>query len=423
MPHAVCLLATLFLAAHAALAARAAAGEWPQILGPDRNGVAPAEERLLTEWPSGGPAVVWERSVGSGYAGVAVADGLAVLFHRVGDQELVEGLDAATGRGRWKDSAPTTFRPQVGGADGPLCTPTIARGRVVTYGAQGVLSCYELQTGKRLWRRRTHDDFDAREGYFGAGSSPLIEGDRVIVNVGGFRSQSAIVAFNLADGATLWHQFDDHASYASPVATTIDGRRRVVVVTRLNCLLLDPATGEILRQFAYGQRGPTVNAANPVLLGDHLFLTASYGIGAVYTSLRAPPVQEEWRGDDLYSSQYCTPVPDDDVLFGIDGRQDGPPGELKCFIPASRRLLWSAPDFGYGTLIRADGKLLIQLSDGTLVLATANRERFDPLARARVLAGESRALPALAAGRLYVRDDSTLKCLQVGPAPLPEKRP
>lgn len=405
------------------LAAASTGGEWPQILGPHRNGVAAGDERLDRSWPADGPPVLWQRAVGRGYAGVAVAEGTVVLFHRLDNREVVEALDPLTGQTRWQDGYPTTFRPQVGGNDGPLCTPTIAAGKVVTFGAQGVLSCYELASGKLLWRRRTHDDFDAREGYFGAGSSPLIEGDRVIVNVGGFRSQSAVVAFQLQDGATAWHQFDDHASYSSPVATSIDGQRRLIVVSRLHGLLMDPTTGAVRAQIPFGQRGPTVNAANPVLLNGHVFLTANYGIGAVYAALRPEALAEEWRGDDLYSSQYCTPVPDDDVLFGIDGRQDGPPGELKCFDPQRRRVLWSAPNFGYGSLLRADGKLVILLSDGALVLATANRERFDPLARARVLTGESRALPALAAGRLYVRDDSTLKCLQVGPAPIPEKRP
>ncbi len=399
------------------------AGEWPQILGPHRNGVAAADERLDRAWPAEGPPVLWQRPVGRGYTGVAIAEGTVVLFHRLDNREVVEALDPLTGQTRWQDGYPTTFRPQVGGNDGPLCTPTIAAGKIVTFGAQGVLSCYELTSGQLLWRRRTHDDFDAREGYFGAGSSPLIEGDRVIVNVGGFRSQSAVVAFQLEDGATAWHQFDDHASYSSPVATTIDGQRRLLVVSRLHCLLMDPASGEVRAQLPFGQRGPTVNAANPVLQNNHLFLTASYGIGAVSAVLRPGTLVEEWRGDDLYSSQYCTPVPDDEVLFGIDGRQDGPPGELKCFNPQTRRVLWSVPNFGYGSLLRADGKLLILLSDGTLVLATANRERFDPLARARVLPGESRPLPALADGRLYVRDDATLKCLKVGSTPVRETTP
>lgn len=391
-------------------------GDWPQVLGPQRNGVAAADEKLASIWPASGPAVLWQRPVGSGYAGIAISGDRAILFHRRQNHETVEALDVATGRTVWQDGYPTTFRPQVGEGDGPLCTPTVSGDRVITFGAQGVLSCYELSSGRMLWRRKTHDDFDAREGYFGAGSSPLVDGDRVIVNVGGFQTQSSVVAFNLQTGETLWHAVDDHASYSSPIAATLGGQRLVLVVTRLNCVALDPATGEVRFQFPFGSRGPTVNGASPVLIGDRLFLTASYGVGARYCQLTATAAEDLWRSDEVYSSQYCTPVAEGEVLYGVDGRQDVPPAELKCFDPLTRRVFWTAPQFGYGTLILADDKLLILKSDGTLVLASANRERYDPLATSRVLNGTARALPALANGRLYVRDESTLKCLSVGAA-------
>ncbi|MCA9053902.1 MAG: PQQ-binding-like beta-propeller repeat protein [Planctomycetaceae bacterium] len=389
-------------------------GDWPQILGPQRDAVATASKLTIQKWDQSGPRLLWERPVGEGVAGVAVSEESGILFHRVGDDEVVERFDPSTGKVIWKDAYPTTFRPQVGGEAGPLCVPAISGNHVVTFGAQGVLSCYDLQSGKRLWRRKTHDDFDAREGYFGAGSSPLISEDRVIVNVGGFRSDAGVVAFKLADGETLWHVFNDHASYSSPRMVEIDGKPRVVVECRLTCLGLDPADGRVVFQFPFGSRGPTVNGANPVMVSGKLFLSASYGIGAMLVSVDGDEPQTLWSGDDLYSSQYCTPAVDGDVLYGVDGRQDGPPGDLKCFDPLQQRILWTAPGFGYGTLILADGKLLILRTDGTLVLATANRERFDPLCSAQVLRGTARALPALADGRLFVRDETTLRCFQLG---------
>lgn len=390
------------------------AGDWPQILGPNRNGTAAADEQLLENWPEAGPRVLWQKEVGSGYAGIAVSGAMAILFHRVGGEERIEGLDAATGRPVWKDAHPTDFRPQVGGEDGPLCTPVIAAGKVITFGAQGVLTCNDLASGKRLWQRRTHEEFDAREGYFGAGSTPLVNGERVIVNVGGFKTNASVVAFHMNTGEPLWRVFNDHASYSSPIAMTIDGKRRVIAVTRLNCLLIDPESGAVLSQFLYGDRGPTVNAASPVMLGNRLFLSASYGIGAVLANVTANRLEEVWREDNLYSSQYCTPVESDGVLFGIDGRQDIPPAELKCFDPVARRVLWSASDVEYGTLIQADGKLLILSTSGELELAAIDRTRHHPLAKTKVLDGTTRAIPALANGRLYVRDDRILKCLQVG---------
>ncbi|MFV0444333.1 MAG: PQQ-binding-like beta-propeller repeat protein [Planctomycetaceae bacterium] len=407
----------VWLALCLGLAVPAKAADWPQILGPDRNGVASDDEKLLPRWPDGGPSVVWERPVGSGVAGIAVQGPRAILFHRRGDEEIVEALDVNNGQTQWQSKYPTTFRPQVGGEDGPLCVPTIVDGRVVTFGAQGVLSCLDLTSGRLLWRRKTHDDFDAREGYFGAGSSPVLWGDQVIVNVGGFRSQAAVVSFDVETGETLWHLYDDHASYSSPRVVTIDGQERLLVETRLNFLLIDPTEGKLMAEIPFGGRGPTVNGANPVLLGDQLFLTASYNIGALLARLSSAAITESWRADSLYSSQYCTPVSDGAALYGVDGRQDGPPGELKCFDPITQRVLWSQPDFGYGTMILLDGKLVILRTDGTLILATANRERFDPLATTRVLTGTARALPAMSNGRLYVRDETTLKSLQIGITP------
>ncbi|WP_197443499.1 outer membrane protein assembly factor BamB family protein [Maioricimonas rarisocia] len=390
------------------------AGDWPQILGPNRDGRAADDEVVSTDWEAAGPPVVWEKQVGSGYAGVAVKQGQAILFHRVGDEERVAALDAGTGQTLWSDGQPSDFRPQVGGENGPLCVPVIAGTRVITFGAQGILSCHDVKSGKLLWRRDTHEDFGAREGYFGAGSTPLVEENRVVVNVGGFRSGAGIVAFDLQSGQTLWQATDEQGSYSAPVATTVDGKRLVIAVTRLKCVGLDPASGEIRFETRFGQRGPTVNAASPVLLGDRMFLTASYGIGARWMRVRASSLEELWESDQILSSQYTTCVEHEGVLFGVDGRQDLPPANLVCIDPARQKVLWSVPDFGYATLILADGKLVIVKTDGELVVADASSKEFKPLGRARVLTGTARALPALANGRLYVRNDETLRCLQIG---------
>jgi outer membrane protein assembly factor BamB len=389
----------------------AAAGDWPQILGPDRNGIA-MDEDLAEAWPTDGPPVVWEREVGSGYAGVAVAEGKLVLFHRLRDTEFVDVLDAATGDEVWQQGYPSDFNPQVGGEDGPLCVPTIVGERVITYGAQGMLSCWNLANGDLHWQHATHEEYGAQEGYFGAGSSPIVEGDKVIVNVGGFRSTAGIVAFSLETGEEVWRCIDDHASYSAPLAVTLGDTRHLLAVTRLNCVSLDPETGETRFTFPFGQRGPTVNGATPVVIGDHLFLTASYGIGAVYGAIGETAFQSDWSSDIL-SSQYTTPIEVDGLLYGMDGRQDGGPTALVCIDPAAQAVMWREEGFGYATLIWADGKLLIIGTDGRLHMANASREGVEVVATAEVLTGTARPLPALANGLLYVRDETTLKCLDL----------
>lgn len=403
----------------AALAAPAMAGDWPQILGPERSGRAAADERLADTWPVGGPTVVWRREVGRGYAGVVVAGERAFLFHRRGAEEVIEALDAATGTTLWSDAWPTTFRPQVGGGDGPLATPTVAGDRVVSFGAQGVLAAHDTATGKRLWLRKTHEEFAAQEGYFGAGSSPLVAGDIVVVNVGGTKRDGAkgnagLVGFRLQDGATAWAATAEPASYSSPILVDVGGAARVLAVTRYRCLLLDPARGAVRWEFPFGMRGPTVNGATPALVGDDaLLVTASYGIGSVMATFDDRAVTPVWKGTDSLATQYCTPVVVGDAVYAIDGREDGPPGDLVCLDPRTGKVRWREDGFGYGTLVAADGKLLAARIDGSIVLVKADAARYVELARAKPLTVNVRALPALAGGRLFIRDDSTLVCLDV----------
>lgn len=391
-----------------------AAGDWPQILGPDRTGIAAADERLADRWPAAGPREVWRRPVGSGFAGVAVAGPRVVLFHRLDDQEVVEALDAATGRSLWRDGQPTSFRPQVGGGDGPLCVPLLHDGTVITFGAQGVLSAHDLATGARRWSQATHRAFGAAEGYFGAGSTPVVAGGRVIVNVGGGRQDAGVVAFDLAAGRPLWQATAEQASYSAPVLVDLDGDPHVLMVTRLSCLLLDARDGGVRWRFPFGQRGPTVNAATPLVLPDgRLFITASYGVGSVCAAFDGTTATPIWQGIEPLASQYCTPIHLDGRLYCIDGRDDLPPADLECVDAATGRLLWAQRNFGYGTLLAADGKLVAVKADGEVVLLRADPTRADVRGRARPLTGTVRALPALAAGRLFLRDDRELVCLDL----------
>jgi outer membrane protein assembly factor BamB len=393
------------------------AGEWPQILGPSRTGIAAADEQLAAAWPSSGPPVLWQRDVGRGYAGVVIAAGRGVVFHRVADREVVEAFDPATGNTLWTDGHPTTFRPQVGGGDGPLCTPLIHANRVITFGAQGVLSCHDAVTGKRVWQRDTHRDFGAPEGYFGAGSSPIVVGEVVVVNVGGGRQMAGIVGFSLDSGETLWKTSAEPASYSSPVAVDLAGESHVVMITRYKCLLLEPRTGAIGWEFSFGMRGPTVNAALPVLRSDPanhaLLVTAAYGIGTVEGTFTREAFTKRWDGIDALASQYCTPIAVGPHAYCIDGRDDMPPATLKCLERITGRVLWTEERFGYGTLLAADRKLLAAKTDGELLLMRVGPEGMTILARHRPLRGTLRALPALADGRLYVRDDDTLVCLNI----------
>jgi outer membrane protein assembly factor BamB len=240
-----------------------------------------------------------------------------------------------------------------------------------------------------------------------------VEGDKQLINVGG-AAGAGIVAFSLTDGKVIWKATDEGASYSSPVAATIGGVRHAIFVTRLNVVSVDPLTGEVRFRFPFGARGPTVNAATPLVLDDHLFVSASYGVGAQWSKIAAGSATKRWANDDVMSSQYTTCVEHDGVLYGIDGRQDVGRARLRAFDPKTGKIYWTEEGFGTGGLIVVGDKLLIMRTDGQLVVAAATPKGFEPLAEAQLFNGTAQALPALANGLLFVRDTNTLKCVRVG---------
>ena len=391
------------------------AGDWPQILGPDRNGVARGEQ-LSLKWGEAGPEIIWKTSVGSGVAGVAVSDQIAVFVHRIDDEEIVEARNLTDGQPKWTQKFPTNYQPRVMPEDGPLCVPTISGDYVIIFGASGDLNCLQLSTGKVLWTRQTHQDFGADEGYFGAGSAPVVFENLVLVNVGGFRQNAGVVAFDLKTGKTLWQNGAWQPSYSAPVLTSVNDQPIAIFCTRYETVGLNPKSGEVLFQTPFGMRGPTVNGAAPLVIDDHLFLTASYGIGNVWAKFDQKSIEVLRSGLEPLASQYTTPVPVNQSLIGIDGRQDGPPADLISFNPASGKENWRQSGFGYATLIRADKHLLIMKTDGELVITKADDAKYQEVKRVQLMNGTTRALPALSNGYLIIRNENELACFQLNSA-------
>jgi outer membrane protein assembly factor BamB len=323
-------------------------------------------------------------------------------------------MDAATGKVLWKAAFPTRYRSAVSPDNGPRCVPLIHKDRVFLYGAGGNLHCLALADGSKLWSRAAFKDFEAAEGYFGAGSSPIVIGDKLLVNVGGDRKEAGIVAFLVKTGETVWQATETEASYSSPISVVLNGVPQVVFVTRYHAVSLNAADGREYWRLPFGQRGPTVNGASPLILDGHLFLSASYGIGAVYAKLNKDGPKVLWKNDEVMSSQYTTCVAKDGYLYGIDGREDIGEAQLRCIDPKAGKIIWSKDGIGKGTLLLADGKLIIQATSGTLYLADVTPKGYRELAQAKVLSPKSFALPALAGGKLYVRGPDVVKCLVVG---------
>ncbi len=427
------------------------AGDWPRFLGPHANGTSD-ETGLADKWPAGGPPLIWEKTIGSGYSAPSVRGSLLVLHHRVGDEEIVEAMDAATAKPVWRFAYPTGFRDPFGYNNGPRCTPLLTENRCYTFGAEGALICLDLQTGKQVWRRDTAKDWEVPEPFFGVGSTPILEDGKLIVQVGG-QPDSGVVAFDAQTGKTLWEsvgeknwsglpkigwrgeapvvwkRHDKQASYSSPVAATIHGKRHILVLMRQGLVSLDPQNGGVNFSFWFRcENEYTVNAINPVVLDDLVFLSSSYyKLGSVV--LRVAPdgkgVTQVWR-DTVLEIHFTTPVLHDGFLYAFSGRNE-PDADFRCVHLKTGELKWirdekwqhgstKTPDkYGRGSAILADGKLIVLGEGGLLGLFKPNPQRDEEIARFQVpqLHYPCWPAPVLSRGKLYLRSEDHLVCLNV----------
>ena len=390
----------------------ALAGDWPQFLGPTRDGVYSGAD-IAPAWPSSGPPVVWKRDVGEGFAGPVVAGGKLILFHRQQGRELIECLDAVTGKNVWSLAYPTTYRDDFGFDEGPRSAPVIAGGVVYAFGAEGVLTAVDLATGKQRWQVPAHQKFKSPKGWFGSAGSPLLEGGKVLVNVGA--PDAGIVAFDAATGDVVWKATSDEASYSSPTVATIGGVRHALFLTRSELVDLDPANGKIRFTMPFRSRSSaSVTAATPLVIGNLVFISASYGVGAALLEVNGSTFRKIWGNDDSMSNHYSTCVFRDGFLYGFHGRQEEGQ-ELHAIEMKTGKIMWSVERFGAGTVTLAGARLLIVRENGELTIAPATPKEFRPSESARILSGAIRAYPAVAEGRLYVRNEHTLICVKLAP--------
>jgi outer membrane protein assembly factor BamB len=392
-----------------------AAADWPQFLGPTRNGVY-AGPPLAESWPATGPRVVWRKKVGQGFSGPVVAGNRVILFHRVGAEEVVEAFDSGTGATQWRYAYPTVYRDDFGFDEGPRAVPVVASGRVYTFGAEGMLSAVDLATGRRIWSEDTRRRFGVPKGFFGAAGSPLVEDGRLIANIGGVDGAkgAGIVAFNAETGAVLWEATNHQASYSSPVGATFGGKRVALFFTRQGLVGVDPANGNVQFQRAWRSRTQaSVNAASPLVIGDLIFISATYETGAAVLRVEGNKLVELWSSDDALSNHYATSVYHDGYLYGFHGRQEFGQA-FRAVELRTGAVKWSTERFMAGTVTLAGNRLLILRENGELILAAAAPSAFQTLAHASILQGEVRAYPALADGFLYARNSTdTLLCLDL----------
>ncbi len=377
--------------------------DWPQWRGPERDGVS-AETGLIRNWPERGPIEVWRQPLGDGYSGIAVADGRLFTLYQT-DAEYVVALDAATGRELWKRRIDSNYRD--GQGDGPRGTPTYSDGMVYAVGAQGKFVALDAATGKPLW---THDfiaDFGAKAPTWGYSTSPLVEGDSVFVEPGGPNGKG-LAAFQKKTGSLTWSATSDSTAYSSPVVATIGGLRQILFFTSRRLVSFSPPekqpNWELAWRTSYG-----VNAATPILVPpDKVFISTGYGVGCALVQIErsgdSSQVQQIWKSR-VMKNHFNSSVYHDGFLFGFDD------ATLKCVNAENGEMQWQERGFGKGSLLVADGQLVVLSDRGSLTLAPASGKAFQETARAQILNGRCWTPPTLAHGKLYLRNQSEVVCI------------
>jgi outer membrane protein assembly factor BamB len=393
---------------------QAAPAEWPQFLGPERNGRS-AETGLLDALPADGPKVVWRVPGGIGMSGLAISRGrLTTLVQREGQQWLI-ALDAQTGKPAWQTPLAREYRNSMG--DGPRGTPAIAGSRVFAFTGEGILAAVNFADGKPLWSHHLVEELGGKEADYGLACSPLVVGDLVILPVGAPTPPAG--ALDAATGKVAWKAGSDPAGYSSPALLDIADRQQLVVFTGSSLLGLDPKSGAALWRYPYVTNF-NCNIATPLAHQGQVFISSGENHGSVL--LRLKPDGDQFQTEEVWSSQgprsvlrneWQTSMLLEGHLYGFDNVGGaGPISHLTCVDIATGERAWQKTRFGKGNLIAADGKLWISTMEGELVLVRATPKAYEELGRKTVI-GSTRQAPALAGGLLYLRDGQEIVCLDV----------
>jgi outer membrane protein assembly factor BamB len=398
--------------------------DWPSFLGPSHNAVS-TETKLTRTLP---PQLVWEFARGEGYAAPAIVGDRLLFFHRLGDEEIVECLHPETGAARWQFRYATKYQDRYGYNNGPRSSPVTDGARVFTVGAEGKLHCVDLGTGKVLWNRDLRAEYRVPQDFFGTASTPLVEGGRLIVNVGA-PGGPCVVALDTATGREAWRTGREWGpSYASPVPATIHGRRRVFVFAggesnppAGGLLSIDPATGKIDFSFPWRSRSfESANASCPVVFDNKVFISASYRTGGALVEVRSDFTHRVVWTTQEFGLHFNTPIYRDGYLYGFDGRNE-PDASLACLDAATGKIVWrETPEWTdsfrgqsqvvgtyRGSLLAVDGQFLCLGELGHLLWMDLTPKGYKEVSRAWLFAArESWTLPVLSRGLLYVVQNS-----------------
>jgi outer membrane protein assembly factor BamB len=432
----LCVLAALVACQlGGSLSASAEGGaDWYRFLGPNLNAKSD-EVGIRTDWSDDKLPIVWQREVGEGYSMPSVAAGRMFIFDRQGDKARLTCVDSLTGKELWRSEYPTAYKDHYGYSGGPRASPVVDGDRVYSFGVEGRLRAHRVTGGELIWEVDTTKDFGVVQNFFGAGSTPIIEGDLLIAMVGGSPPDppslwsgelrgdgSGIVAFDKMTGNVIYKSSDELASYSSPVITSIGDRRWGFVFARGGLVGFEPATGKIDFHFPWrSKKIESVNAATPVVVGDRILITEAYTLGSAllqvrpgeYELIRKDPPR---RGQSM-ASHWSTPIYHEGFLYGCSGEKSGA-ADLRCVDFTTGEIKWSQSLGSRLSLLYVDGYLVVQTERGGLALVRANPERAELVTRLTIadeLGYPTWNAPILSHGIMYVRGSKGLMAFELIP--------
>ncbi len=427
--------------------------DWPQWRGPNRDGLS-IESDLVRTWPANGPPEVWRKSIGRGFSSVVVVGsrlysmdeesmpddtpteksalvssnyngGTAADHSRLTTHDSplttrhggIFCLDAQTGKLIWHFRSPDCYAERFG--SGPRSTPAVASGRVYAVGPTGFLFCLNADSGDLLWQHDLQTEFNARPMRYGVAYSPLVERDLVITTPGGPESRpgNAVIAFHKHTGAVVWKALDDTMGYSSPIAVTLAGVRQLLIFSNTELVSLSPEDGRVYWRYPWEAPGG-FNIATPVAFGDCVFISSGYGKGCALLEITREP-DGSIHAHRVYEhnrmrNHFASSVRWGEHLYGFDQT------DLVCMELRTGKIAWREKgfrSFGKGSLLIADGQLIVMGETGKLYLAEATPAGYREKASFQVSPNKCWTAPIVAQGKLYVRTESQIICLDLRQKP------
>ena len=382
--------------------------DWPQWRGPRQDGIS-LETGLLTEWPEGGPPELWRLKMGKGYSSLAVVGDRAYTMFGDDEGEYVVCINVTNGQTVWQVTSAGPYKNSYG--DGPRATPTVHEGRVYIVGATGAVLCLDAGTGDEIWALNVLRTFKGENLEWGLSASPVIFNEKVIVVANG-NEGSSLAALDKNTGKTIWTSLDDKAGYSTPLIIELDNKKQLVVVTGEAAVGVAPDDGRELWRYPW-ETNLDVNAATPIFHNNRLFISSGYDTGSALLELVVNEGQVEpkllWESKKM-KNFFSSSILIDGFLYGFHN------AIFTCMDFKTGEVQWTQRGFYRGSLLSVDGRLIIFSERGTLALAEISSEAFMEISSVKVLDGNKTwTIPTLSRGRLFVRNDEELVCLNLKP--------